>query len=75
MNRAPSDWYADEDLWIETYTHMFPESRVAAAVEVWERAGYMGPTGAAAWRERIALWHQYRRIWSRRRGSWWAGGG
>lgn len=33
MNRAPSDWYADEDLWIETYTHMFPESRMAAAVE------------------------------------------
>lgn len=33
MNRAPSDWYADEDLWIETYSFMFPESRVAAAVE------------------------------------------
>ncbi|MGD2216276.1 MAG: class I SAM-dependent methyltransferase [Gemmatimonadales bacterium] len=33
MNRASSDWYADEDLWIETYSYMFPETRVAAAVE------------------------------------------
>jgi SAM-dependent methyltransferase len=33
VNRAPSDWYADEDLWIETVSYMFPESRVAAAVE------------------------------------------
>ncbi|UCC82756.1 MAG: class I SAM-dependent methyltransferase [Gemmatimonadota bacterium] len=33
MNRAPSDWYADEDLWIETYSYMFPESRVEAGVE------------------------------------------
>jgi SAM-dependent methyltransferase len=33
VNRAPSDWYADEDLWIETFSYMFPESRVAAAVE------------------------------------------
>ncbi len=33
MSRAPSDWYAEEDFWIETYSYMFPESRVAAGVE------------------------------------------
>lgn len=33
MNRASSDWYADEDLWIETYSYMFPESRVEAGFE------------------------------------------
>lgn len=33
MDRAPSDWYADEALWAETYTFMFPDSSFAAAVE------------------------------------------
>jgi SAM-dependent methyltransferase len=37
VNRAPGDWYADEDLWIETVSYMFPESRVAAAVEEAEK--------------------------------------
>ena len=30
-------------------------------VEVWERAGYMSPGEAAAWRERIATWRRFRR--------------
>ena len=29
-------------------------------VEVWERAGYMSPIEAAAWRERIAIWRRFR---------------
>ena len=29
-------------------------------VEVWERAGYMDPAEAAAWRERIAIWQRFR---------------
>jgi hypothetical protein len=30
-------------------------------VEVWERAWYMGPAEAAAWRERIAIWRRFGR--------------
>jgi hypothetical protein len=30
-------------------------------IDVWERAGYMTPAEAAAWRERIAVWRRCRR--------------
>ncbi len=33
MNRAPSDWYADEAFWVETYAYMFPEPRFEAAAD------------------------------------------
>ena len=33
MDRAPSDWYADEAFWAETYEFMFPDSVFAEASE------------------------------------------
>jgi SAM-dependent methyltransferase len=33
VDRAPSDWYADEALWAETYSFMFPDSSFASARE------------------------------------------
>lgn len=48
MNRAPGDWYADDDLWIETYSYMFPEARVAAAVEETEKIIQLARCGSGA---------------------------
>lgn len=33
MDRAPSDWYANEAFWAETYPFMFPDSSFASAIE------------------------------------------
>ena len=33
MDRAPGDWYADESLWAETYSFMFPDSSFESAIE------------------------------------------
>lgn len=48
VNRATSDWYADDDLWIATYSYMFPETRVAAAAEETEKIIQLTRCGSGA---------------------------
>ncbi len=37
MDRAPDDWYANEEFWAETYGYMFPASRFQAGAQDVER--------------------------------------